>query len=81
MTPSPDTGVSVSGSGRVVVSTATLGGAVPDGLCADAGGRLWVALAETGAVGVFSPDPETGGTGSGAPDQLALHPPHLLCVG
>ena len=58
----PDTGVPMSGSGRVVVSTATLGGAVPDGLCADAGGRLWVALAETGAVGVFSPNPETGGT-------------------
>jgi sugar lactone lactonase YvrE len=57
----PATGIPVSGTGRVVVSALALGGAVPDGLCLDGDGRLWVALAETGAVGVYAPCAATGG--------------------
>ena len=57
----PASGIPRSGTGRVVVSASTLGGAVPDGLCLDDAGRLWVALAETGAVGVFEPGEGGGG--------------------
>jgi sugar lactone lactonase YvrE len=62
----PATGIPLSGSGRVVVSTATLGGCVPDGLDIDEAGRLWVALAESGSIGVFEPAPadsKAGGEG------------------
>ena len=51
----PSTAAPVGGSGRVVVRTPD---AVPDGMDADAAGRLWIALAETGSVAAY--DPATG---------------------
>lgn len=38
--------------GAVVIATPD---ATPDGMDADAGGRLWIALAETGCVAAFDP--------------------------
>ena len=68
----PATGIPISGTGRVCVSSETLGGSVPDGLCLDSEGRVWVALAETGTVGVFSPDAATGGAEVGRLSGLPL---------
>lgn len=51
----PQTGIPLSGTGRVVLDSSDFDDNVPDGMDVDGGGNLWVALAETGTVACLDP--------------------------
>lgn len=51
----PETGIPLTGTGRIALDASDFQNSVPDGMDVDSRGNLWVALAETGSVVAFDP--------------------------